>query len=59
MGQKVNPISLRLEKTNKNYNSLWYGELAYGEFLKKEIISQRLFQSNCEQFNVIVSSSSN
>ncbi len=40
MGQKVNPISLRLGKTNKNYNSLWYGELAYGEFLKEEIISK-------------------
>jgi hypothetical protein len=44
MGQKVNPISLRLEKTNKNYNSLWYGELAYGEFLKKEIISKNYIE---------------
>jgi ribosomal protein S3 len=44
MGQKVNPISLRLAKTNKNYNSLWYGELAYGEFLKKEILSKNYIE---------------
>jgi hypothetical protein len=44
MGQKVNPISLRLGKTNKNYNSLWFGELNYGEFLKKEILAKNYLE---------------
>jgi Ribosomal protein S3, C-terminal domain len=44
MGQKVNPISLRLEKTNKNYNSLWFGELAYGEFLKRDILCKKYIE---------------
>ena len=31
MGQKINPISLRLQKTNRRYDSSWYSNYHYGE----------------------------
>lgn len=31
MGQKINPISLRLQKTNRRYESSWYSNYHYGE----------------------------
>ena len=31
MGQKINPISLRLQKTNRKYDSSWYSNYHYGE----------------------------
>ena len=31
MGQKINPISLRLQKTNRGYDSCWYSDYHYGE----------------------------
>nr|SAI76008.1 ribosomal protein S3 [Botryococcus braunii Showa] len=37
MGQKANPIGLRLKKTNKNYNSLWFSDLFYGECLEQDL----------------------
>ena len=29
MGQKVNPISLRLQKTNRHFDSCWYDDYNY------------------------------
>ncbi len=31
MGQKSNPIALRLEKTNRSFDSCWYGDYNYAE----------------------------
>ena len=31
MGQKINPISLRLQKTNRGYDSCWYSDYHYSE----------------------------
>jgi hypothetical protein len=44
MGQKVNPIGLRLKKTNKNYNSLWYGDLFYRESLAQDLLVNRYLE---------------
>ncbi len=40
MGQKTNPISLRLQKTNKFYSSNWYSKMFYSDIFKEEITLQ-------------------
>jgi ribosomal protein S3 len=37
MGQKVNPIALRLKTTNKNFASCWYSNTGYSQLLSQEI----------------------
>lgn len=37
MGQKVNPISLRLKSTNKNFDSCWYSDWDYPALLTNEL----------------------
>ena len=37
MGQKTNPTSLRLQKTNKYFNSCWYSDYFYTDFLFEEL----------------------
>lgn len=37
MAQKVNPISLRLEKTNRTFDSSWFNNSNYSYLLKKDI----------------------
>ena len=37
MSQKTNPISLRLQKSNKHFQSCWYSDLFYDQVLSDEI----------------------
>ena len=37
MGQKVNPMSLRLEHTNRRFESCWYGDYQYSYLLSKDL----------------------
>ena len=37
MGQKANPISLRLKTTNKNFTSCWYGDIFYPDIITQEL----------------------
>ena len=37
MGQKTNPVSLRLKKTNKSFNSCWYSDIHYHNLLIQEL----------------------
>nr|USG56579.1 30S ribosomal protein S3 [Chlorella vulgaris] len=41
MGQKVNPISLRLQSTNRHFDSCWYSNYFYKNLLTREIFLQR------------------
>ena len=45
MGQKTNPISLRLQKTNKFYSSNWYSKMFYSDIFKEEISLQEYFNN--------------
>lgn len=38
MGQKTNPTALRLNKTNKRFDSLWYNKLHYSRLLRDELV---------------------
>ncbi|MBX4201296.1 30S ribosomal protein S3 [Candidatus Saccharibacteria bacterium] len=45
MGQKVNPISMRLQ-VNKDWRSKWFaGKKDYAEYLKKDLTVRRLIQT--------------
>ena len=37
MGQKVNPVSLRLEKTNRHFDSCWYDDYYYTDLLLQDL----------------------
>ena len=37
MGQKVNPISLRLEKTNRHFDSCWYDDYNYTDLFLQDL----------------------
>ena len=37
MGQKVNPISLRLQKTNRHFDSSWYNEYNYTSLFLQDL----------------------
>ena len=37
MSQKTNPISLRLQRSNKHFESCWYSDFFYGQVLSDEI----------------------
>ena len=37
MGQKTNPTSLRLNKTNKRFESAWYSKLHYGRLIADDL----------------------
>lgn len=37
MGQKTNPTSLRLNKTNKRFESAWYSKLQYGRLIADDL----------------------
>jgi hypothetical protein len=40
MGQKTNPISLRLEYTNRRFESAWYSKYFYGQLLAQQLALQ-------------------
>ena len=50
MGQKSNPTSLRLEKSNKHFTSCWYSDLSYTLSLGKDLRANIYLQAVFEQF---------
>jgi hypothetical protein len=50
MGQKSNPTSLRLEKSNKHFTSCWYSDLSYTLLLGKEFRANAYLRAVFEQF---------
>ena len=49
MGQKVNPISLRLEKTNRHFDSCWYDDYNYTDLLLRDLKIKNYFKSVLNQ----------
>lgn len=49
MGQKVNPISLRLEKTNRHFDSCWYDDYNYTDLLLQDLKIKNHFKTVLEQ----------
>lgn len=49
MAQKSNPISLRLKKTNKLWNSCWYGDCNYTTQLLQDQRVSAYIQNICQQ----------
>ena len=37
MGQKVNPISLRLEQTNRHFDSCWFNDYNYTDVVNRDL----------------------
>ena len=57
MGQKVNPISVRLEQTNKHFDSCWYGDYQYSYLLNEDLkvksyINNILKQMRCPETHI-------
>ena len=51
MGQKVNPISLRLEKTNRHFDSCWYDDYNYTDLLLQDYKIKTYFKTVLKQIN--------
>ncbi len=49
MGQKANPVSLRLKTTNKNFDSCWYSDLHYSNLLSLELRTRSYIEKVFEQ----------
>ena len=49
MGQKVNPISLRLEKTNRHFDSCWYEDYNYTDLLLQDLKIKNYFKTVLNQ----------
>ena len=49
MAQKSNPISLRLNKTNKNWDSCWYGDYFYTKQLLQDLKCKTYIKTVCKQ----------
>ena len=49
MGQKVNPISLRLEKTNRHFDSCWYDDYNYTDLLLQDLKIKNHFKTVLDQ----------
>jgi ribosomal protein S3 len=49
MGQKVNPISLRLEKTNRHFDSCWYDDYNYTDLLLRDLKIKNYFKTVLNQ----------
>lgn len=49
MGQKTNPISLRLKTTNKNFDSCWYSDLHYSTVWSLELKAKSYIDKIFEQ----------
>ena len=52
MGQKTNPTALRLNKTNKRFDSLWYNKLHYGKLLGDELVIKSYIEQVLAQANI-------
>lgn len=51
MGQKVNPISLRLEKTNRRFDSCWYDDYNYTSLLLQDLQIKLYLKTVLNQIN--------
>lgn len=51
MGQKVNPISLRLQQTNRFFDSCWYSEYFYVDLIKRDLQIQNYLNAVLKQVN--------
>ena len=49
MGQKVNPISLRLKKTNRHFDSCWYSDYNYTSLLLQDFKIQSYLKTVLNQ----------
>ena len=49
MGQKANPVSLRLKTTNKNFDSCWYSDLHYSNLLSLEFRARSYIEKVFDQ----------
>lgn len=49
MGQKVNPISLRLQKTNRHFDSSWYNEYNYTSLFLQDLQIKNYLNSILKQ----------
>ena len=45
MGQKINPISLRLQYTNRNFDNCWYSGYFYKKLITRDIFLQHYLNS--------------
>jgi hypothetical protein len=45
MGQKVNPISLRLQQTNREFDNCWYSDYFYRKLVSRDIYLQQYINS--------------
>jgi hypothetical protein len=45
MGQKVNPISLRLQQTNRKFDNCWYTDYFYRKLVSRDIYLQNYINS--------------
>jgi len=45
MGQKVNPISLRLQQTNREFDNSWYTDYFYRKLVSRDIYLQQYINS--------------
>jgi len=45
MGQKINPISLRLQYTNRNFDNCWYSGYFYQNLITRDILVQQYLNS--------------
>nr|QGT76936.1 30S ribosomal protein S3 [Micractinium pusillum] len=45
MGQKVNPVSLRLQYTNRNFDNCWYSNYFYKNLINKDVVLQHYFNN--------------
>lgn len=49
MGQKINPISLRLQTTNRYFDSCWYSKFFYSDLFDQDLKIQKYLQSIFKQ----------
>lgn len=49
MGQKINPISLRLQTTNRYFDSCWYSKFFYSDLFDQDLKVQNYLQSIFKQ----------
>ena len=52
MGQKVNPISLRLEQTNRHFDSCWFNDYNYTDVLNRDLKIQSYINLILKQIQV-------
>lgn len=51
MGQKVNPISLRLQQTNRFFDSCWYSDYFYVDLIARDLQIQYYLNTVLKQVN--------